>query len=104
MAHAVEISLVLNSPEKQREFREKVMDSLAFWFTRSIEPMTDEPVGMNDILGVCLRPEFEVYATQTLQGKFLLRNRSGGRFSLGHIILLRIGMTKAYGGNYLSTI
>lgn len=82
-AHAVEISLVLNSPEKQREFREKVMDSPAFRFTGPTEPVADERVGVNDTLGVYLRPEYEVYATQTSQVKFLLYNRSGGDIFFG---------------------
>lgn len=82
-AHAIEVSLVLNSPEKQREFREKVMDSPAFRFTGPAQPGADGRVGPGDTLGVYLRPEYEVYDARTAQVKFILYNRSGGEISFG---------------------
>ncbi len=82
-AHAIEVSLVLNSPGKQREFREKVMDSPAFRFTGPAQPGADGRVGPGDTLGVYLRPEYEVYDARTAQVKFILYNRSGGEISFG---------------------
>lgn len=82
-AHAIEVALVLNSPEKQREFREKVMDSPAFRFTGPAEPGADGRVGPSDTLGVYLRPEYEAYDTRTAQVKFRLYNRSGGEITFG---------------------
>lgn len=92
-AHAIEISLVLNSPGKQREFREKVMDSPAFRFTGPAMAPVDERAGVNDTLGVYLRPEYEAYATETPRVKFLLYNRSGGeaRFGAHYYITYRDG-------------
>ena len=82
-AHAIEVALVLNSPEKQREFRRKVMDSPAFRFTGPARPEADGRVGPSDTLGVYLRPEYEVYDARTPRVKFLLYNRSGGEISFG---------------------
>ena len=37
--HAIEVCLIVNTPEKQKEFREKVMDSPAFRFTGPEVPL-----------------------------------------------------------------
>lgn len=39
-AHAIEVCLIVNTPEKQKEFREKVMDSPAFRFTGPEVPLS----------------------------------------------------------------
>lgn len=76
--HAIDIRLIVNTPEKRREFREKVMDSPAFQFSGPEVPAENATVGVNDIKGVALRPEYTVYSTQTEHVKFILYNSSGG--------------------------
>ena len=81
--HAIEVCLIVNTPEKQKEFREKVMDSPAFRFTGPEVPPVNTTVGVNDIKGVALRPEYTVYSTETKQVKFILYNHSGGPVCCG---------------------
>ena len=76
--HAIEICLIVNTPEKQKEFRENVMDSPAFRFTGPEVPPINTTEGVNDKKGVALRPEYTVYSTETKQVKFILYNHSGG--------------------------
>lgn len=73
----IEIELLVNTPEKQQEFVEQVMYSPAFTFTGLATPAECSVVGINDTLGICLRPEYSVYSTQTDKLQFKLYNRSG---------------------------
>ena len=52
--HDIEIHLIVNTPEKRREFREQVMDSPAFRFTGVETPVENITVGVNDTLGVAI--------------------------------------------------
>lgn len=79
----IEISLIVNTPQKRREFKEKVMDSPAFRFTGPEIPEEDTRVGVNDVQGVALRSEYTVYSTETEYVKFILYNHSGGGVGCG---------------------
>ena len=57
----IEVRLKINTPEKREEFRKKVMDSPAFRFTGPEKPIENAKVGVNDIQGISLRPEYTVY-------------------------------------------
>lgn len=79
----IEIDLIMNTPEKRKEFREQVMDSPAFLFVGTETPIEDATVGVNDVKGVALRPEYTVYSTDTEQVKFILYNQSGVEVGCG---------------------
>lgn len=81
--HSIDIHLILNSSEKQKQFRKEVMDSPAFRFTGPEEPAPNAVTGVNDTLGIYLRPEYTVYSTDTKEIKFILYNRSGGDIECG---------------------
>lgn len=81
--HDIEVRLIVNTPEKRREFREKVMDSPAFRFVGPETPVENATVGVNDIRGVSLQPEYTVYSTDTKQVTFILYNHSGGPIQYG---------------------
>lgn len=85
----IEIRLMLNTPEKRKEFREKVMDSPAFRFTGPEKAAKNARVGVNDTRGISLRPEYTVYPTDAEKASFILYNNSGG--------------TVYYGGDYTIT-
>lgn len=85
----IEIRLMLNTPEKRKEFREKVMDSPAFRFTGPEKAAENAMVGVNDTRGISLRPEYTVYPTDAEKASFILYNNSGG--------------TVYYGGDYTIT-
>lgn len=85
----IEIRLMLNTPEKRKEFREKVMDSPAFRFTGPEKATKNARVGGNDTRGISLRPEYTVYPTDAEKASFILYNNSGG--------------TVYYGGDYTIT-
>lgn len=87
MAGGVEINtifihLIVNTPSKRKEFREKVMDSPAFRFY-GVEAVINEQTGINDTLGVHIHPEQPFYPTSALQAHFTLRNNSGSAVSYG---------------------
>lgn len=73
----IEIRLKVNTPEKRKEFREKVMDSPAFRFTGPEKPIESVRLGVNDIRGVSIRPEYTVYPTDAETVKFVIYNNSG---------------------------
>lgn len=85
----IEIRLMLNTPEKRKEFREKVMDSPAFRFTGPEKAAKNARVGVDDTRGISLRPEYTVYPTDAEKASFILYNNSGG--------------TVYYGGDYTIT-
>lgn len=73
----IDIHLIMNTPEKQKEFRQKIMDSPAFRFHGPETPGVNEETGVNDTLGIYLRPEYAVYSTTAHQATFILYNNSG---------------------------
>lgn len=79
----IEIHLIVNTPEKRKEFREKVMDSPAFRFTGVEVPVINEKVGSSDTLGIRIRPEYPVYFTDTEQVTLILSNNSGTELTCG---------------------
>ncbi|MDC2619340.1 energy transducer TonB, partial [Bacteroides ovatus] len=68
---------------KQKEFREKIMDSPAFQFSGVTEPIINQKVGVNHINGIYIRPEYPVYSTAAEQVTFILNNYSGGTIECG---------------------
>ena len=44
--HYIDIDLIVNTPEKQKEFREKIMDSPAFRFNGPAIPVINEKTGV----------------------------------------------------------
>ena len=81
--HHVEITMIMNTPEKRKEFREKVMDSPAFHFNGTEVPIINEKVGSSDTLGIYIRPEYPVYSTEVEQATFILNNFSGKEIECG---------------------
>lgn len=73
----IEINLIVNTPEKRREFRKHVMDSPAFRFTGSENPVENATIGVNDTLGISLRPQYPVYSADCDSAIFILYNSSG---------------------------
>ena len=66
--HCVDIDLMVNTPERQEEFREKIMDSPVFCFHGVEVPVINERVGRNHIRGIHIRPEYPVFSTKATQG------------------------------------
>lgn len=81
--HYIDIDLIVNTPEKQKEFREKIMDSPAFRFNGPAIPVINEKTGVNDTLGIYLRPEYSAYSTDSHKIKFILYNNSGVTIKCG---------------------
>lgn len=79
----IEIRLIVNTPEKRAEFREKIMDSPAFLFKGPEIPVIDERVGVNDTLGISLRPEYPVYSVEAPHVTFILYNNSRTEITCG---------------------
>lgn len=79
----VEINLIVNTPERRKEFREKIMDSPAFLFTGVEKPAINEKVGVSHANGIYIRPEFPVYSTGAKEVTFILNNHSGEDLTCG---------------------
>lgn len=81
--HHVEITMIMNTPDRRKEFREKVMDSPAFHFNGAEVPVINEKVGVSDTLGIYIRSEYPVYSTEAEQARFILNNYSGTEIECG---------------------
>lgn len=81
--HHVEITMIMNTPDRRKEFREKVMDSPAFHFNGAEVPVINEKVGASDTLGIYIRSEYSVYSTEAEQATFILNNYSGTEIECG---------------------
>lgn len=81
--HHIEITLIANTPEMRKEFRQKIMDSPAFRFNGPEVPAINEKLGVNDTLGIYLRPEYTIYPTDVSKVKFILYNNSGSEIQCG---------------------
>ncbi len=79
----VKIHLIVNTPERRKEFRKKIMDCPAFLFTGVEEPVINEKTGVSYTQGVYIRPEYPVYSTDTKQATFILNNYSGKTIECG---------------------
>ena len=79
----VEINLIMNTPERRKEFREKIMDSPAFQFNGVEEPIINEKVGVDHMSGIYIRSEYPVYSTKAEQATFIVNNFSGGTIECG---------------------
>ena len=81
--HCIDLDLMVNTPERQKEFREKIMDSPVFCFHGVEVPVINERVSRNHIRGIHIRPEYPVYSTAAEQVTFILNNYSGGTIECG---------------------
>lgn len=79
----IEINLIVNTPERRKEFREKIMDSPAFRFNGVEVPVINEKVGVSHTRGIYIRPEYPVYSTDAMQATFILNNHSGRNIECG---------------------
>ncbi len=84
----ISIELIYHTPETERDFREKIMDSPAFRFTGVTTPVVNETTGVNDTLDVSLRPEYTAYSTSDKEAGFILYNFSGGEIECGEIYFI----------------
>lgn len=64
--HCIDLDLMVNTPERQKEFREKIMDSPVFCFHGVEVPVINERVSRNHIRGIHIRPEYPVFSTKAL--------------------------------------
>ena len=76
--HCIDIDLIVNTPEKRKEFREEIMDSPVFCFHGVEVPVINERVGR-----IHIRPEYPVFSTKAPHATFILSNHSGGDLTCG---------------------
>lgn len=94
--HCIDIDLMVNTPERQKEFREKIMDSPVFCFHGVEVPVINERVSRNHIRGIHIRPEYPVFSTKALHATFILSNHSGGDLICGEHYYLTFEDEKRY--------
>ena len=74
---------MLNTPEKRKEFLEKVMDSPAFVLPGRRRLPKNAMVGGNDTRGISLRPSIRFIRTDAEKASFILYNNSGDKVYYG---------------------
>lgn len=84
----IDIYLMVNTAEKRQEFRDKIMNSPAFRFNGPEIPPINEQVGVNDTLGVYLRPEYTAYSIAAKNVTFILYNYSGQKVKCGEMYFI----------------
>lgn len=81
--HFIEVTFIRNTPETREEFRRLLMDSPAIRFSGPEEPVRNNVTGVSETHGICLYPEYTVYADTASTASFILLNRSGQRIICG---------------------
>ena len=75
--HYLSVNLIVNTPERQKEFREKIIDSPVLEFKGKTGNELCTLIGTSDTLGISLEPESPVYPCHTQTVKFILHNNTG---------------------------
>ena len=83
MHHFIEVTFIRNTPEAREEFRRLLMDSPAIRFSGPEEPVRNNVTGVSEVHGICLYPEYTVYADTASTASFILLNKSGQRIICG---------------------
>lgn len=103
-AKFIEVNLMVNTPEKQQEFRDQLMNSPALRFVGPEIPPINNTVGVNDTLGIFIRPEYTVYSTSKEIITFILYNFSGDTIVSGESYIItyedKPGTWRTLPGNY----
>lgn len=81
--HFIEVTFIRNTPEAREEFRRLLMDSPAIRFSGPEKPVRNNITGVSETHGICLYPEYTVYADTASTASFILLNRSGQRIICG---------------------
>lgn len=74
--HHIEVILIRNTPEVRTAFRRLLMNSPAIRFSGPEEPVRNSTIGVSEAYGICLYPEYLVYADTSSTASFILLNRS----------------------------
>ena len=82
-AHTLDVHLVLNTPERQGDFRKHVLDSSALRFSGATGKEPCNVAGTDDTLGVSLVPEFSCFPRDAREATFMLYNESESRVTSG---------------------
>lgn len=82
-AHFIDVTFIRNTPEARAEFRRLLMDSPAIRFFGPEQPVRNSTTGVSETNGVCLFPEYTVYADTTYKASFILLNGSNSYITCG---------------------
>ena len=94
--HHLSVNLIVNTPERQKEFREKIIDSPALEFRGKTGNELCTLIGTSDTLGISLEPERPVYPCHTQTVRFILHNNTGYVGTSAASILYGEGYSLAY--------
>lgn len=81
--HFIEVTFIRNTPEAREEFRRLLMDSPAIRFSGPEEPVRNNVTGVSEAHGICLYPEYTVYADTASTASFILMNGSNEAITCG---------------------
>lgn len=96
-AHFIEVTFIRNTPEAREEFRRLLMDSPAIRFLGPEEPVRNNVTGVSEAHGICLYPEYTVYADTASTASFILLNGSNEEISCGeHYFITYEGTDKQW--------
>lgn len=96
-AHFIEVTFIRNTPEAREEFRRLLMDSPAIRFSGPEEPVRNNVTGVSEAHGICLYPEYTVYADTASTASFILMNGSNEEITCGeHYFITYEGTDKQW--------
>lgn len=81
--HFIEVTFIRNTPEAREEFRRLLMDSPAIRFSGPEKPVRNNITGVSETHGICLYPEYTVYADTASTASFILLNGSNEAITCG---------------------
>lgn len=95
--HFIEVTFIRNTPEAREEFRRLLMDSPAIRFSGPEEPVRNNATGASEAHGICLYPEYTVYADTASIASFILMNGSNEEITCGeHYFITYEGTDKQW--------
>ncbi len=83
VADGIEVRFIYNTPERQRLFRQKIYDAPILNFVGPESPARMTKVGVNDTLGISLRPTKQIFPLASETVTFTLTNNGNSELTCG---------------------
>ena len=79
----IEVNFIYNTPERRRLFRQQICDAPILRFTGPESPIRMSKIGVNDTLGISLRPTKPIFPLTAETVTFILKNNSDSELTCG---------------------
>ena len=83
VANGIEVNFIYNTAERRRLFRQKVYDAPILKFVGPESPIRMSKTGVNNTLGISIRPTQDVFPITAEEVTFILKNNSSSELTCG---------------------